>query len=254
MLRELQEQFAAGLLRKAPAVLGRIAPGRFAPDRLLQVYRNNIAESLTGALAAVYPVIRRLVGEGFFGFAADTYMRRSPPRSGNLHDFGDDFDAFLAGFDPARELPYLPDVARLEWAWHRAFHAADGAPLPLDRLATVPPEHHGALRFRLHPSARLLASDHPVLHIWQANQHDSDDVPPVNLAEGGVRLLVWRRDLTVAIEALGRGDYALLESFAAGRPLAAAADAALHAEPELDLAAALQHQVARGVVVDFTTS
>ncbi len=254
MLRELQEQFAAGVLRNAPAVLGHVAPGRFAPDRLLQVYRNNVIESLAGALAAVYPVIQRLVGEEFFRLLADAYTRQSPPRSGNLHDFGDDFDAFLAGFDPARELPYLPDVARLEWAWHRAFHAADSAPLPLDRLAAVPPERHGALRFRLHPSVRLLASDYPVLRIWQANQLDGDDVPPVNLADGGVRLLVWRHDLTVTVEDLGGGEYALLESFAAGRSLEAAADAALHAEPDLDLAAALQLHALRGAIVDFSIS
>ena len=78
------------------------------------------------------------------------------------------------GFSPAlslrAQLAYLPDVARLEWAWHRAFHAADRAPLALERLAAVPPERYGQVRFRLHPSAQFIASDYPLLRIWEVNQ------------------------------------------------------------------------------------
>ena len=136
--------------------------------RHLQVYRNNVFESLVGALKAVYPVVERLVGTGFFAYAADGYIRHHPPASGNLHDFGDSFAGFLAGFEPARALAYLPDVARLEWAWHRAFHAADRAPLALERLAAVPPERYGQVRFRLHPSAQFIASDYPLLRIWRS--------------------------------------------------------------------------------------
>ena len=119
--------------------------------RYLQVYRNNVFESLVGALKAVYPVVERLVGTGFFAYAADGYIRRHPPTSGNLHDFGGDFAGFLAGFEPARELTLLPDIARLEWAWHRAFHAADQAPLALERLAAVPPRTIRAAVFRAAP-------------------------------------------------------------------------------------------------------
>src|SRR6185436_9928463 len=77
------------------------------------------------ALAAVYPVVQRLLGQGFFEYACDAFIRRHPPRSGNLHDFGAEFAEFLAGFEAASTLTYLPDTARLEWSWHVAFHAAD---------------------------------------------------------------------------------------------------------------------------------
>ena len=185
----------------------------------MQVYRNNVFESLVGALKAVYPAVERLVGAGFFAYAADGYIRRHPPASGNLHDFGGDFAGFLTGFEPARELAYLPDVARLEWAWHRAFHAADQAPLALARLAAVPPEQYGKLRFRLHPSVQLIASDYPILRIWQVNQPEYAGNVVVNLADGGVRLLVARRELEVVIESLSAGDDALLRAFVAGRRL-----------------------------------
>ena len=99
-LPELQRAFAAGVFAEDVAVTRHILDGRFPAARHLQVYRNNVFESLVGALKAVYPVVERLVGTGFFAYAADGYIRRHPPVSGNLHDFGDSFAGFLAGFEP----------------------------------------------------------------------------------------------------------------------------------------------------------
>ncbi|MBI3574720.1 MAG: putative DNA-binding domain-containing protein [Gammaproteobacteria bacterium] len=251
-LPELQRAFAAAVYTDDEAIARHVHDGRFPAARLLQVYRNNVFTSLTSALQAVYPVVERLVGTGFFAYAADGYIRHHPPASGNLHDFGDSFAGFLAGFEPARALAYLPDVARLEWAWHRAFHAADGGPLALAALAAVLPGHYGELRFRLHPSAQLLASDYPILRIWQVNQPDHASDAIVDLAEGGVRLLVVRRGLDVAVESLGAGDDALLRAFAAGQNLEQAGAAALAVAPDYDLPAALQNHVARATLVDFS--
>jgi hypothetical protein len=229
-----------------------VRAGRFTAAHDLQVYGNNVFESLVGALKAVYPVVERLVGVGFFGYAADGYIRHHPPTSGNLHDFGDSFAEFLAGFEPARELVYLPDVARLEWAWHRAFHAADHAPLTIERLAAVPPEQYGQLRFRLHPSVQLIASDYPLLRIWQVNQPEYTGDVAVNLASGGVRLLVARHELEVVIEPLSAGDDALLRDFAAGQRFEDASAAALAVQPDYDLPAALRRHVASAVITDFS--
>ena len=267
-LPELQRAFAAGVFAEDVAVTRHILDGRFPAARHLQVYRNNVFESLVGALKAVYPVVERLVGTGFFAYAADGYIRRHPPVSGNLHDFGDSFAEFLAGFEPARELAYLPDVARLEWAWHRAFHAADHRPLTTDRLAAVPPGQYGQLCFRLHPSVQLIASDYPLLRIWQVNQPEYtgetatapslargprlDPIADVtvNLADGDVHLLVARRELEVVIEPLSAGDDALLRAFAAGQRFEDASAAALSAQPDYDLAAALRRYVASAVITD----
>lgn len=247
-LPELQTAFAAGVLGENPGALAAIAPGRFEPDQHLQIYRNNVFESLTGALKAVYPVIERLVGEGFFRFAADSYIRLHPPRSGNLHDFGMHYADFLAGFAPATGLPYLPDVARLEWAWHEAFHAADAAPLDARCLADVPAEQQGDLRFTLNPSVRLLNSIYPVLSIWQANQDEAAE-QIVDLTQGGAPLLVIRRSLRVEIEILTPGEYTLLRAFTQDASLETACDAAFAAESTFDLGAALQRGIQGGTLV-----
>lgn len=253
-LAERQRRFARSLLGGGaadPALLAAIRPGRFAPERLLQVYRNNVFERLTGALRAVYPVVERLVGEDFFRHTAEEYLRRHPPRSGYLHDFGQHFPGFLAAFPPAAALVYLPDVAHLEWAWHEAFHAAQAAPLDLARLAAVPPQQYESLRLRLHPSARLLASPYPVARIWQVNQPGWRGEQTVALAEGGAQWLVIRRRLEVKIEPCRAGEYAWLEHLAAGRPLGEATEAALAAEPGFDLTACLRRHIEQETIVDF---
>lgn len=247
-LPELQTAFAAGIFDKHPGVIAAIAPGRFAPAQHLQIYRNNVFESLTGALKAIYPVIERLVGEGFFRFAADNYIRQHPPRGGNLHDFGFHYADFLAAFAPAASLPYLPDVARLEWAWHEAFHAADAVPFDARRLAEVPVEQQGNLRFTLNPSARLLDSVYPVLNIWKANQdHAAEEI--VELAQGGAPLLVIRRGFGVEIEILMPGEYALLRTLMQDANLETACDAAFAVEGTFDLGGALQRGIQGGVLV-----
>ncbi len=250
-LRELQQAFAAGVLDNEPGVLEALRPLRFEPARHLQVYRNNTFANLTDALRAVYPVIERLVGAGFFDYLADQYIRSHPPRSGNLHDFGLELAGFVAGFEPARALVYLPDVARLEWAWHRAFHAADAEPLDPARLAILTPEEYNRLRFSLHPSAQLIASDYPILRIWEANQQDQDSDATINLDAGDERLLVIRRRLEVLIERIPPGDYQLLEGCRRGASFEAACEQALAAEPGLDLAAVLRWHMIQGTFTGF---
>ena len=251
-LRELQRGFVEGVFNPSASEFAQhIRPGRFPAERHFQVYRNNVFENLTGALRAVYPGVERLVGDGFFRYAADTYVRGHPPTSGNLHDFGVRFAEFLADFPRARELVYLSDVARLEWAWHQSFHAADGAPLALAALAAISPEQYANLKFTLQPSARLVSSAYPILRVWEVNQPAYQGDPSVDLDKGGVKLLVIRRR-QVEIEPLGEGDYALLSAFAAGVPFAQAAEAALHAQADYDLATALRRHVASMVLAGLS--
>jgi len=250
MLRDLQSDFVAAVFDDRPEMSARVRAGRFPAAQHLQVYRNNVVESLTGALRAVYPVVEKLVGDGFFRYAAHGYLCAHRPRSGNLHDFGDAFARFLAGFAPAAELPYLPDVARLEWAWHRAFHAADAPAFDLARFGAVPAERHALLRFVLHPSARLLASDFPVVRIFEINQEGYAGDTNVDLAEGGVHALVIRRGLAVYVEPLGDGEAGLLTALAEQQSLGTAVQVALAAQADFDLTRTLADHLRRGTLVD----
>lgn len=250
-LREIQRGFVAGVLFDDASIHRHIRDRRFGATRHLQIYRNNVYVSLTGALEAIYPVVARLVGPDCFRGCAYGYIRQAPPTSGNLHDFGARFADFLATFEPVCALEYLPDVARLEWAWHCAFHAADAEPLALDALASVPQGRYGELRFALHPSARLQSSAYPLLKIWQANQPDASAEVTIDLREGGVDLLIVRRHLTVEIEQVPAAAYALLRAFAEGCNLTEAAARTAAAASDFDLTATLRHYVQNRTITGF---
>ena len=254
-LRELQHAFSEAVLADdADGITAQIAGDRLAPHARIGIYRRNLLGNLRGALRAVYPVVDRLVGERFFDHAADAYIQITPSSSGDVHQFGASFPGFLADFPAARSLVYLPDTARLEWHVHEAFHAADTAPLALDRLREVPPERYPQLTFLLGPACRLLCSDYPVHRIWAVNQPDTVDAQmgdvSVDLDEGPVRALISRPKFEVRIEPLGEGEYHWLTALAEGRSIGEAVECGLEKDPALDIAALMERRVLDCTLID----
>ncbi len=177
-------------------------------DRVrFEVYRASYLANLTSALRDTYPVITRLVGAGYFNAVAQRYLGKHPSTSADIHAFGADFPAFLLGLDSAADLPYLADVARLEWLTHSAFHAEAAEALTAVGLRALPSEAYAELC--LLPSVQLLHSEFPVHRIWQVNQENWLGEPAVSLAEGGVRLAVYRDGLEIALLPLSQQAYEL---------------------------------------------
>lgn len=183
-LRKLQQQFGAALLQKDAAIHTEIASSAISSEGRLRIYRRNVFGAVTGALRLTYPVIEKLVGREFFAATCREFIKSSPPISSNLDDYGAEFPAFLASFPPARTLPYLPDVARLEWLYHEC------------SLASTEEE-----------SLRLLHSPYPVHRIWEINQEGADAEVTVNLEEGAVHLLLTRSEREVRIHILSEAEY-----------------------------------------------
>ena len=253
-LREVQRCFAAATVfgdMATVAMLGIVGGGLDAAARI-GIYRNNVLGNYRKALGATYPVVRKLVGIPFVNAAVDAFVRAYPSPHGDVNRYGGELARFLTSYAPARELPYLPDVARLEWAVDQAAIAADAGPLDLDALAAVPAEAFEGLRFVLHPSAQFVVSQYPILRIWQANQDDfSGDDEAVDLGAGGDALLVVRGANGVTIEQLGPGEHALLTALTERAGLGQAAARAAEREPAFDLARALQAHVAAQTLVAF---
>jgi hypothetical protein len=254
MLRELQRDFAAALLREdVERVVGAIAGDGVAPAARVGVYRHHVFASLTATLSATYPVVCRLVGSGFFAFATDAYIRREPPAGPCLVEYGGTFADFLGTFAPCAGHPYLADVARLEWAMKIALHAEDATPIAAARLASVPSEAVARLTFQLDPSAVWLRSPWPVDRIWRANQPGEDDETLVDIAAGGVQLELRRQaDDVVTMSRLEPAQFAFRSALAAGMSLAAAADRALAENPSFDLTEALRALLGDALLVGFT--
>lgn len=201
-----------GADRPAPRVAG------------LQAYRANAQAIAERALVAAYPVLARLVGEETMATLARDLWRHHPPVRGDLAWFGGDLADWLVGLAELADVPFLPDVARLEWAVHRAHTAADppDAPSNLAWLAEVDPL---ALGVRFVDGSAGIASPWPVAMLWHAHQVPVDTAPDLSHAsralEGGQgeAAWVWRRGHRVEVAALDRADHRLNTELLAGGSL-----------------------------------
>ena len=214
--------------------------------RRFAVYRNNVVAGLANTLRSRFPATEKIVGEEFFAAMARVFVTEKPPRSPLLAAYGDEFPAFVAAFAPARELPYLADVARLEAARTRAYHAEDAVPVDAGAFAALDPGAAGGLRIALHPSTEIVRS--PPSH-----RHHLGDEFRVNgrspRSRTGAARMRWSsaRISTSRSRLLPPGGAAFLLALAAGRTLADAAETARADHSAFDLAGNLAGLIGWGV-------
>jgi hypothetical protein len=246
-----QRLFAGALLYAGwPVPPGLIGPDGEPSPKRFAVYRNNVLVGLIDALRANFPAVARIVGEDFFRAMARGFVRRNPPVSPILLDYGGVFPDFVAGFAPADSLPYLADVARIERAWLEAYHSPERTPLSPASFAAVPIEEVSDLCLDLHPSLRIVRSRFPALTIWGMNL--GDGVPgPVDLDAGHEDGLVLRPAADVEVYAIPPGGADVVATLAGGGSLGEALRSALIAAPAFDLAAHLAGLIGAGAFVGY---
>ena len=240
-----QQAFAIALLDTGatlPSFAGEAVSQRFA------LYRGNLSATWRRTLGHAYPVVLALVGEAFFGGLACAYGRQMPSDSADLNQFGERFADFLTSFPPVADLPYLPDMARLEWAVHLAHYAADAQVLAPESLAALPPDQLEARRFSLHPACALLASNWQVAALWQAHQDgEGQGMFPHDMQVASCALVCrprWKAQVLVVDAAA----HAALLALQQGQTFGAALDAAFERDPAFDLAAHLRQWLAHAVL------
>jgi hypothetical protein len=252
-LLEMQLRIRQAVLGGDPGeIVAAIRGDDLDPAARLGIYRNHAALTFGDALKAAFPVVCRLVDDRFFAYAAHEYLREHPPHARCLVEYGADFAQFLAAFEPCRDLLYLPDVARFEWALHIAATVREEPPMRPDALAAVPVDEAAYVGLRLQPSVSYVDSPWPVDLIWQANREE--DVPAVDLSAGGAALEIRRAGGAVIRRRVDRGTFVFRTALADGLVLAAAMEAATLADPAFDLTTALRLIFAEELAVGFVMS
>ncbi len=255
-LRELQEGFARSVIEGVDETYAQTIRGTgLSGARRLGIYQHSVSNGLHDALGGVFEVVKKLVGDKFFAHVAERYVRDHPSTSGNVHDFGGAFPKYLETFLGLETLPYLPDVARLEWSYHAVFHSPVGEVLNINKLAQVPESQYEQLTLLLSPACYLLRSNFPILRIWQVNQDafidESKGNEIVNLDEGGVELAIVREGKHVMFHSLKPAAFAMLEAIADRKTFNISCEAALDVDPECDVSKILQDAVTNRIVIGF---
>lgn len=237
-LHKTQIAFKDMMINRQLSVEGvRFNSGGVSLEKRMGAYKNNFSASLSDVLAGTFQTVTALVGEEFMRGVCSRYARLHPPTKACMHDYGEQFPEFLESFEPAQSLPYLPDMARLDWAANTAYHADDLTVLSPDNIENVNFEEED-FKLSLHPSTSLIHSEFPVHELRQyvrdiqRQEKETFDVVPK-----GTLLLVSRQSGQVYILELSPAEYHFIQST---RPLTDTLEETLRIFPEFDFQIFLQ--------------
>jgi len=250
MTSTTQSRFAEALLDRAkPMPEGLTSWTGAEPTKRYGVYRNNVATGLARALAARFPTTEKIVGEEFFTAMARDFVLSHPPSSPVLLHYGEEFAGFVADFAPAKSLPYLADIARLENAHIRAYHAGDAAPIEPTALSRISSDRMGGLTFVFHPSASIVRSAYPIVTIWSMNSGEQP-LAPITAWEAE-DALITRPELSVLTRKIEPGSALFLLALVRGATLSEAFESALAQDQAFDLGRNLADLLRSGAVIDI---
>ena len=244
-----QDQFRAALLDSAQPVPDGLVDANHGPaGRRFNVYRNNVAVSLTEAMHQAFPVITKLLGPQNMDGLAGIFLRQHPPASPLMMHYGQAFPEFLAGMQQLSHLGYLPDVARLELALRRSYHAADSTPIAAEELA-IDPEALMAATVGFAPAMELIRSDWPIASIWTFNTVDGSPKPQA-VAED---VVITRVEFDPEPHVLPPGGADWILALQSGKTIGEAHEIAEGLSPGFDLGATLALLLQGGAIISLTT-
>jgi hypothetical protein len=240
-----QESFAVALfdpLARVPAAIADVDLRARA-----DFHHAGIGAFLIRALAARYPVVRRLIGDDSFLEVARRFVAMQLPQLPIVRHFGETFPQYLRSLGDAASFEYVADIAELEAARASAYHSADARPLDaraFSLLSTARCNEYGLI---LHPSAALVASRFPIVTIWRANQTDANSgILDQWRAEAA---LIVRPFLDVDVLLLPAGGHIFITALSTGSTIAEAAASATADDPGFNLAASLTMLVEANTIV-----
>lgn len=239
MLREFQSEFMQHLLSL------RLDAMPAATHAALSVYRNTIMKGWIEVLAANYPTVKTLVGDEWFDAAASEFARRHPANTPVMAEYGNGFSEFLENFPPAFDLPYLSEVAKIDWLWIESYFAVDAASLSASILKELGGEQLMATHLKLHPTTRLSACKHSAVSIWLHTRANSSQELATDGADEYV--LITRSSNNVVVSRLSDVEHQFLNSIREGSTLGEASMQVLSKDSAFPLASLLAQWINQGV-------
>ena len=237
-LSDRQREFGAAILNPhAVLPLGLVGPDGEPSLRRFSVYRNNVVVGLIDALKQSFPAVTRIVGDEFMTAMTRIYVAQEPPASPILLHYGAGFADFIESFEPASTVPYLADVARMERAWHEAYHARETTTLDTTSLAGLAPHEFERVNFTPHPSLQLVSSSYPALSIWQMNVEGAEP-QPIELSQSE-KAIFLRPHAEVEARAVSTSSFAFLQALVFGETVVQALREATQLDELFDLGAHL---------------
>ncbi len=222
-LRQFQQWMKSRILPGASADAS-MNDALFNPQRgtpgveRLSVYAGGYVTRIREALAEVYEAVHHVVGEGVFTELAHDYAARHPSHDYNLSFSGRFLPEYLTTWPRTQQLPFLPDLARLEWRICEAFHAFEQRPLDPAQFTSWSLDAWNSARLIFQSSAGVVESAWPIRDIWEARTQPREAIS-IELVNRPQQVLVFRQQLQVRCELLDAPQARALDALLHGATL-----------------------------------
>lgn len=199
----------------------------------IEVYRANVIGARMGSLEKGYPVCLAILGARPFAAYARTYISAHPSHSHDLETYGEAFCTTLeqhtASGNALADYPYLPDLARFEYACRRALLAPDPGQFDFEAFSTLVAQQ-GASRIALlaNPTLQLMQTPWPVDALWQSHRENRTET--LQASGEKLSLVVHRTENGIEHARINSQMYPVLDAIRAGASM-----------PELDELGRKQH-------------
>lgn len=225
-LPELQNSFTHGILHAPePRLLALMEDTDLPAKDRFTAYRNNVYSALFDTLKSFFPTVVNLVSDDFFRGVVHHYVKAHPPQSALLDEYGQSLPSFLERYQPALTLPYLPDIARLDWAMHEADIAPNDRVLPREVLQSRM-ETLAEQKLPLRSAVRLLTTRHPLKEIWNFCQAPDKSKPVEMLIKPHYYVIFRCDDYSLWFEETTSGTFTALKGLMVGQTVQHAFSAA----------------------------
>lgn len=192
-LQKLQDNFIDYLYdNKKDNVLNLVKGGKIKKEKIFQIYRNNLFQTLKNSLKITFPFIYRYLGEENFCKISYEFISKNPSKSSNLDNYGQNFCHDKSEF--------LRDLSKFEWFQHLSYLKEDSESISQEDLYKIPPEKLFNLKFQLNPSVFLMQSYY---NFFLKKNSDQKKKRIINY-------LIYRQNNHVKFEKISKLDYIFL--------------------------------------------
>jgi len=252
MLHDLQTRLMLGIYDKKYANVAFPSideSGNHTAERQLSIYRTSIFGGLKKALAETFPVTKQLVGDDFFNAMTGQYIARFPCQVQDLNDYGELLSEFIRDLKQARSVPYLADMAKLEWSINLAYHSKLQQ-ANLDKLSGLSEQQQLTITLHLANGSSLLHLNYPVDEIW--NKHQNNTQLEITLQQTSLYLIVFKNDYDVVINRISKEQFYFLTCCNNGLSFVEVCEAMLNTCSEATLNTIFSESIQYGWLQNYT--
>ena len=166
------------------------------PSVRLAIHLEGYPARIASSLAEAFPAFANILGDGSLAKLTDRFIECDLSPERNLNRIGRTLPGFLESDPLTREVPFLPDLAALEWAIFECFHSESGRDLDPAAIGDYSLDDWARIRITFRPGTAVVNSAWPIRVLWLTRDLDRSEID-VDLGDRPEQVLVYRVGLSV---------------------------------------------------------